>query len=395
MDDSNDISPTLSQSIGKKTHCELVDILYKQLKNMLWAEAFAATLVLFILWWHGSGDRPLIMIWYGSMVLLSGLPRYVLANLYEHRDRLKNDINQWENAVTALLLMSGLGWAVAGTVLLPATGGLYQALILFLLIIVAAAANPFYSPLKKDYATFLLPTLFIPAIYLLSKNTNFYIFTGIAFLTFGMLMLITSIISSKLIVSALFFRFQNMELANDLLKANKSLKILATQDSLTNLPNRQFFNEQLLTTINLAKENNTQFALLFLDIDHFKTINDTLGHDAGDQLLITVGERFQRILNNIGLVFRLGGDEFVILVENTDSRKTIEPLAQKVCLAASEAIPFKDVKLNVSTSIGVSFFPHDGTDVETLLKHADSAMYYTKNNGGNNYTFYNANIIAN
>ncbi|GEM_PF-5014591 len=389
MDFSTDISRLIDQKVKKITHYELVDILYRQIKHMLWAEAFAATLALSILWWYGNGDRSLLLAWYGYMVLISGVPRYYLANAFTRIHPNSEKIKLWENSISGLLFISGAGWGFLGTVLLPNSSGLYQGLILFLLIIVAAAANPFYSPIKKIYAIFLIPTLFSTAIFLLLKGTNFYIFTGIAFLAFGMLMLITSIISSKLIETALFFRFQNLELTDDLLKANKHLQILATHDTLTHLPNRQFFNERLTAAIAKAKQDNKSFALMFLDLDKFKTINDTLGHDAGDQLLIVVADRLKQVIDETGRVCRLAGDEFMILIEDINNKEFVTDIAKKICLELSNPIQINNKELLTSTSIGISFFPQDGIDEETLMKNADSAMYYTKNNGGSSYTLFN------
>ena len=198
-----------------------------------------------------------------------------------------------------LLLLSGIGWSFAGTILLPTDSHLNESIILFLLVGVAAAANPFYSPIKKMYAIFLLPTLFISAIYLLLNNpTSYTLFTGIALLAFGMLMLITSIISSELINSTLRLRFQNLALTQNLIKSNIRLENIASHDMLTNLTNRQYFFERLDKTIEESTKNNKSFALLFLDLDKFKKINDSLGHDTGDELLKAVADRLTQIIGS-------------------------------------------------------------------------------------------------
>lgn len=372
-----------------KVHSELLNILFKQTNHMLWAEAFAASLILFVLWWPNSGDRTLLVGWYGFMVAASGLPRYMLVKAYLSSHPTDEQSYRWEKAVMAMLFISASGWSFAGTVLLPQNNGLNQALVLFLLVGVAATANPFYSPIKKVYATFLIPTLVFTAIGLILRGSNFEIFAGISILTFGVLMLITAVVSSNLIATALTYRYENMALADDLLIANKTLENLATHDTLTKLPNRQLFNKLLSDAILHARKSDTLFAVMFLDIDKFKMINDTLGHDTGDELLVTVAERLKKTFQSNGHVCRLGGDEFIALLDNIHDKNAVTDIAERCCQTLAERMKIKNNIITVTTSIGISIFPLDGVDEETLIKRADTAMYYSKKIGGNSYTFYN------
>jgi diguanylate cyclase (GGDEF)-like protein len=387
MSDST-MNKLIKEQVSKKVHLELVDILYKQLKHMLWAEAFAATLLLFILWW--SGDRGLLIDWYAYMILVTGMPRYYLASFYSRKPHLYEDCKKWEVALAFLLVMTGLGWSFIGTVLLPKHNVLNQAIVLFLLIGVASAANPFYSPLKKIYAVFLIPTLFIPAAYLMFKDSNLFIFTGIAVLSFGLLMLITSIFSSNLIETALNLRFQNRLLADNLIKSNQSLEKLASQDTLTGLANRQAFSDQLSKAIISAKSTDQAFALMFLDVDKFKYINDTYGHDAGDEVLLVITQRFNQCLRSGDASSRLGGDEFMLLFQNISSPEMVANLAERVCEAVAQPILFKKNTLAVSVSVGISLFPVDGDDEETLIKHADIAMYQSKKQSSGRFQFFDS-----
>ncbi len=128
---------------------------------------------------------------------------------------------------------------------------------------------------------------------------------------------------------------------------------------------------------------------MFLDIDKFKTINDTLGHDVGDELLKIVAQRLHGSIHAAGTVCRLGGDEFIVLLENPRSIDTINDLAERCCLAIAAPVSIKDHRFSVTTSIGISIYPGDGLYEETLIKRADLAMYFSKKSGGNRYTLYN------
>jgi diguanylate cyclase (GGDEF)-like protein len=383
----------LNSKVKILVHSELIAILYNQIIHMLWAEAFAGALMFFILWWHGN--RILLVSWAVGMVVLTGIPRYYITKFYAHAAKEKKHSTLWENSLMFLLVLAGIGWSVSGTLLLPTSDHLHESYILFLLVGVAAAANPFYSPIKKMYAAFLVPALFLTALYLLIQNTSYETFTGIALMAFGMLMLITSVISSELISNTLRLRFRNLELTKNLLKSNIRLENLASHDMLTQLPNRPFFYEKLERAIVDAKLNKKSFAILFLDLDTFKAVNDSLGHDTGDQLLTAVAQRLKNTIRISDIACRIGGDEFLLLLSDIDSPELAAETAEKICKALALPIHIKDQNLFITTSIGISIYPADGTDEKTLIQKADMAMYDSKNRSKGNYHFFNAGIDAN
>lgn len=376
-----------SKQINTKVHSELVGILYKQIIHMLWAEAFAASLIFYILWWHEN--RVLLGGWLAAMVFCTGIPRYYITQAYHKAAKEKKRRKYWEISLMILLLLTGFGWSFAGTVLLPANNHFNEFVVLFLLVGVAAAANPFYSPLKKMYAIFLIPTLFFSSIFLLMRTSTYAVFTGMAMLAFGMLMLITSIISSSLITGTLRLRFKNLALTKNLQKSNIRLENLASHDMLTNLPNRPFFYEKLDQTLVAAKENNQSFALLFLDLDKFKNVNDSLGHDAGDKLLLILAERLLEVVKPMDFVCRLGGDEFIVLLQDIKSPTDAAKQAQKICEALAVTARISAHDILPAVSIGISVYPDDGEDERTLIKKADSAMYDAKNLNKGGYVFFN------
>ena len=163
---------------------------------------------------------------------------------------------------------------------------------------------------------------------------------------------------------------------------------LAYHDPLTGLYNRINFEEYLKHALTIAKRNDTQLALLFIDLDRFKVINDTLGHDIGDKVLIQVAQKLKSLLRESDFIARWGGDEFVVILENITSASDAALVANNIIDALQKPVKVDKHKLLTTASIGISLFPENGEDIQTLIKHADSAMYLAKDEGKNNYRYY-------
>lgn len=173
------------------------------------------------------------------------------------------------------------------------------------------------------------------------------------------------------------------------------VEYLAYHDNLTDLPNRAFFTRLLAQGMQQARRYDRQLALLFLDLDRFKTINDSLGHDVGDTLLKEVGRRLRKSVRESDIVARLGGDEFVILLPETTAESQIAPVADNILAAVGKPFTLDGQELRITVSIGISLFPGDGEDEQELMKNADVAMYCAKELGKNNYQFYSEELNAN
>jgi diguanylate cyclase (GGDEF)-like protein/PAS domain S-box-containing protein len=167
---------------------------------------------------------------------------------------------------------------------------------------------------------------------------------------------------------------------------------LASFDSLTGLPNRAVFLDRLAHALHRAHRESGTLAVFFLDLDHFKHINDSLGHSAGDQLLCEVGTRLQSSIREGDTVARLGGDEFTVILEDVRSAQYVAKIAEKILLAITEVYLLDSIQVNISSSIGISLFPADGRDIDILLRNADAAMYHAKDHGRNNFQFYSAEM---
>jgi len=162
----------------------------------------------------------------------------------------------------------------------------------------------------------------------------------------------------------------------------------ATHDHLTGLPNRYILNDRLQQSINFAHRYQSMLAVVFVDLDQFKLINDSMGHSVGDQLLVSVSQLISNNVREIDTVVRLGGDEFVILIPNVHSKEDIEHSLGRMLDNLSKPLTINNFNFNVTCSMGISVYPNDGQDPDTLLKNADSAMFKAKHAGRNNFQFF-------
>ena len=176
--------------------------------------------------------------------------------------------------------------------------------------------------------------------------------------------------------------------------ATALMSIKAERDFLTGLPNRALLADRLAQSIELAHRHGTRVALMFLDLDNFKEINDSLGHTMGDRLLQSVATRLQACLRGSDTVSRQGGDEFLVLLTEVTSALGTDVIADKIKRAMAEPHLIGNHQIRVTLSIGISLYPDDGKDVGSLLSHADTAMYFAKRSGRNAYRRFTADMLA-
>jgi diguanylate cyclase (GGDEF)-like protein len=174
----------------------------------------------------------------------------------------------------------------------------------------------------------------------------------------------------------------------NLYRNEATIRYQALHDLLTGLPNRALFNDRLEIALAQAARNQTQLAVMFLDLDRFKTVNDTLGHAAGDHLLKAVTQRLRHCLRESDTVSRWGGDEFTLLLPNIQSVADATAIAQRLLESFKANFVLEEHQLHISSSIGIAIYPRHGTDAETLIKHADVALYRAKDSGRNGYHVY-------
>jgi diguanylate cyclase (GGDEF)-like protein/PAS domain S-box-containing protein len=178
---------------------------------------------------------------------------------------------------------------------------------------------------------------------------------------------------------------------NALIKSQEKIQHLAHYDSLTNLPNRVLITERIEQAIHFSDRENWNFSLLFLDLDDFKIVNDSLGHHYGDALLQKVAARLEKNLREVDTAGRLGGDEFVVILSNTNGHGAAN-VAQKIINSFKEPFNVDDKVLSIQTSIGISIYPQNGRDSNSLTRHADIAMYHAKNTGRGQFSFFDSSM---
>jgi diguanylate cyclase (GGDEF)-like protein len=182
--------------------------------------------------------------------------------------------------------------------------------------------------------------------------------------------------------------------SNDRRTAEDKLREMANYDRLTGLPNRSLFLDRLAQGLAKARRSRQRVALLFIDVDRFKSINDSLGHHSGDLVLRAIGKRLLACVRASDTVARLGGDEFTVILENCQDAEYITLVCERILAAVVEPIPLGQTDVNLTCSIGISLFPGDGEDGDMLLQNADSAMYKAKDRGRNNYQFFTQDMHA-
>jgi diguanylate cyclase (GGDEF)-like protein/PAS domain S-box-containing protein len=172
---------------------------------------------------------------------------------------------------------------------------------------------------------------------------------------------------------------------NEIRETEVVLQHLATHDPLTDLPNRFLMLDRLNQLLARANRSGTAFAVLYMDIDHFKDVNDSYGHEFGDLLLRAVAKRLAKSLRQSDTVARIGGDEFVIILETAHEIRDVETLARRAQRALAKSFTVQGHRMKATVSIGISFYPENGSDADTLLRAADYAMYLAKREGGNRH----------
>lgn len=196
------------------------------------------------------------------------------------------------------------------------------------------------------------------------------------------------LLSSSLIQNTeqkpLYFIVQIQNIDNQK-KAEQELKYIAYHDFLTGLANRKQLDESFELALSYAKRNQHQIAIMFIDLDDFKEINDDLGHDIGDRLLIEIGSRLKSTIRATDILTRLGGDEFIIILTELPDAAQVVKIAKKILMTIARPIKIKLHKISITCSIGISIYPKDGKDLKMLLKQADKALYVVKSEGRNNF----------
>jgi diguanylate cyclase (GGDEF)-like protein len=206
--------------------------------------------------------------------------------------------------------------------------------------------------------------------------------------------LLKSELNPRLLLTTLGGALESHRMVLQLNNARERARHLATHDQLTGLANRSLFHDRLSQAVSAARRGRQRLAVLFMDLDGFKTINDTLGHAVGDGLLRGIARRLGSCLRETDTAARLGGDEFAVLLTNLSNELDAATVARKLVHVLSQPIQFRRQSTSIRASIGIATFPRDASDLEELLKKSDTAMYHAKEQGGNRFEFYTQDMNA-
>ncbi|MDF1882222.1 EAL domain-containing protein [Sulfurimonas sp. MAG313] len=396
-----------ASKLDKRIQEERLLVLVQNLPSSLLSTLAVSIFMFYIVVDHVSTINAIVWL---SLILFLTLLRTI------HTHRLvkykKGNYLSEEIIIVLGIFMSGVLLASSVFVIFPPDDLALQALCFFLLSAMMAGAVSVYSTHILSFVSYTLP-LIISFLYKATTLPDMLSILFIVGLAYYAILLSSMFRVNRSIINFLKTKYLNYDLADHLSKAKESLEktnaelkiensvredtqkrlyYLANYDPLTGLSNRHMFKENLKDSIKLSKEKESSIALLFLDLDNFKIINDTLGHAMGDKLLIAVSSRLKSLLNDKSSIARLGGDEFVIIMNEINDNEEVSSLAHNIIKLLEKPFSFNEHEMFIGTSIGISLYPSDTIETETLLSYADTAMYIAKDKGKNNYQFFTAQM---
>jgi diguanylate cyclase (GGDEF)-like protein len=371
-----------------------VDRIYDNAKNGLIGHLVVLFLTALLFW----NKLPAYIIEIGvvSHTFLILRRAYLRYKYFQIRDDLVDleEINSWMRKYRRCMFLSGLAFGLM-IFFFQSLFVEYHFLILTILIGLSAGGLYTLGEVFSIYASYVLAMLLTALVWMLLQDAYVY--------TVGAILIVVAIYYYLSMARRYENNFKQItieqrnvsehikkqeQMQEELLKQKDILEYQATHDVLTGLPNRTLFNDRLEQSIQKAKRNGTHIALFFIDLDHFKEINDSLGHHVGDEVLKIVTSRLNLVIRLEDTLARLGGDEFTIIMENVQNVQYAILFSQKILKVLLEPVSINSQKLYISSSIGISLFPQDTADANNLLKYADTAMYKAKAEGRNNFQFY-------
>ncbi|MBA3661515.1 MAG: GGDEF domain-containing protein [Gammaproteobacteria bacterium] len=372
--------------IASKTCAHLINHVYKQTNLAMVASFFCAAIVFLGLIPTFKYNFSLYA-WFSFYALITFL-RISVVYAFEHRN-LSTHINLWRNLYIVGSLFGGMSWGLLAILLLPYATPEQQMLIILMLAGVTAGALPLSSAVPAAAIAFLVTSILPFLITIALFGTYIHYLFDMALLVYLLYSMVLVLRAYRLVRDASILQFENDSLLQHLSEAkiqlensNKKLEETATHDALTSIPNRSLFQRKLEEAILKARKSQQRGALLYIDLDRFKLVNDVYGHDVGDKLLIEIVGELKNYFTHNEVIARLGGDEFTVILENIKNSDAIEKIAEELCDIIAKPIQIKNLIIKISASIGIAVFPGDGTNAETLLTVADKAMYYVKEHGG-------------
>jgi diguanylate cyclase (GGDEF)-like protein len=346
----------------------LTSLTYSQANVGLFTGLVCASLIWYRL--HPYVDSFDLNAWYGLIFVITIL-RASLVKIYFNQDNPEPKIKVWRGLFIIGSALGGICWGLLAIFLMPYVHSSDEVLLLMILAGITAGVVAFIAGLLTAAFAFLVTALGPVAVYFIFIKASPDYLTGATVTVYLLFLLMQSTKVHSMLQNGLLLQFELNE-------AKNQLEQTATHDPLTKVANRHLFNLKFEKAIETAKKTNSKIALLYLDLDKFKAINDIYGHQAGDQVLLVFVERLKTLFKEKDMIARLGGDEFTVTIDNFTKHKDLDAIAEDVYRVLETPVSINNTKLEVRASLGVSIYPTDGTDSETLLRVADSKMYSAK-----------------
>ena len=382
----------MNNAIQKKIEVALVANLYKQANIGFVASITCCTIVFFYL----NNFNPnyfFLYVWYLTFLIITLLRSLLVSAFFRKKDHGKR-LAFWKNSFVLGAILNGVMWGITGTSLLLPENQTIQTFMLIILAGMSAGAVPLLSHIRSASLGFVIPALGPLILHYFSFTYNINTFFNVALAVYLLYLIMLCFKTHRILRTSLNLQFENevllqnlYEVKNQLEITNQRLQKAATHDPLTNIANRSLFETKFNETLKLAEKEKKIVVLFYLDLDGFKEVNDIHGHSAGDQLLLIVVSRIKNIIRETDSISRLGGDELTIILQEIEDLQTVAEIAERICQTVAKPIKINEKSVRVYASIGISIYPIDGTDMDTLLRVADRAMYYVKDHGGNNFHF--------
>lgn len=426
----------MDKNIDPHVYKNCVSLVYKNAVPANITVIIAALLLASIL--SPSIEINLLIGWFCCVVAGASI-RLILWNLHRtHNETLSSRL--WAYHYSWSTLLVGITWASSSLFLIKTNNPYDISVIFILLIVVMATAVPVLASIPSAFYAYVSPPAIAMASFYFLDGSRFSFYLTLAAITYAILIAAMGRTTYKRITESFSLQYENYELLSkfnteletrkkvqkllekhqeklemevtkrtrqlstinrnlkteiiERKRAENELKHMAHHDVLTNLPNRLLLDARLKHAIERANRTKDQVAVIFLDLDHFKNINDSLGHQVGDQLLQKVGAALASCVRDDDTVARLGGDEFIIILEQVKTIEDVHELAKKLLDVVTTQFSINEHQLFTAASLGISMFPDDGFTADELIKNADAAMYKAKDKGRHNYHFYTKELTS-
>lgn len=370
-------------------YADQVALLYRHSSLVIAANLLTSALLAAVHW--STVPAGPLLGWLAVMWTITAA-RGVLAQRYGLAQPSPDQARRWGQWFIFLVSLSGFCWGAGAVLLFPLQTLEQRVFTMLVLAGMSAGSVPILVAVKLAAVGHLVAITVPVASAFAYQGTGLSVILAPMMLIFLGGMIITASIAHRSVTQSLHLRRENKqaELEARVKERTAELEQLANHDPLTQLPNRLLLRDRLEHALRNVKRSGVQLAVLFLDLDRFKLINDSLGHDAGDKLLQEVASRLQGCLRESDTIARLGGDEFVIILEGPAVNGQAMAVARRVMAILATPITIRERTVVVSASIGISYYPQDGNDIKALLRRADNALQQVKQQGRNDVRCFSA-----